>query len=385
MIDLLTEQHLQELITFRHTLHQFPETANQEHKTAQRVKEFLTNYPPDEIIENLGGTGIAAIYNGAEQGKTLMFRCELDALPIVEDNTIPYASQNKGNGHLCGHDGHMAIISGLGQLLHQNRPKKGRVILLYQPAEETGQGAPQILADEKFDAIRPDYIFALHNIPGAPIGQVLVRDNVFASASKGMIVRLKGKPSHASHPEGGINPSLAASQIIQAMLALPAMYTPFGQAALVTAIHTRIGLPAFGTSPGEGEVMFTLRSHRNEDMGQLTTRATQIATDIAKAHQLQPTIELVEEFDGVENDAECVQLIREAAKELGLQVKEREHPFSWSEDYGIFTSALKGAMFGLGSGENQPQLHNEDYDFPDKIIPQGVAMFYALITRLLNN
>lgn len=384
-MDLLTEQQLQQLIDFRHTLHQNPETANQEHETAQRVKEFLANYPPDELIENLGGTGIAAVYNGETEGKTLMFRCELDALPIVEDNNIPYASQNKGNGHLCGHDGHMAIISGLGQLLHHNRPKKGRAILLYQPAEETGQGAPQIMADDKFAAIRPDYIFALHNIPGAPIGQVLVRDNVFASASKGMIVRLKGKPSHASHPEGGVNPSLGASQIIQAMLALPQLSTPFEQAALVTAIHTRIGMAAFGTSPGEGEVMFTLRTHRNEDMGQLTSRATQVATDLAKAHQLQPTIKWVEEFDGVENDAECVQLIREAAKGLGFELKERQHPFSWSEDYGIFTSSLKGAMFGLGSGENQPQLHNEDYDFPDKIIPQGVAMFYSLITRLLNN
>lgn len=382
-MEITEEINIEELIAFRKKLHQFPETALEEKETAQRVKEYLQQYTPDEIIENVGGYGIVAIYNGAEEGDTIMFRCELDALPIAETNTFDYKSKNEGKGHKCGHDGHMVMVSGIAHYLSKNRPKKGRVILLYQPAEETGAGAPLMLANKKFSAIKPDYIFALHNLPGFKKGQIVIKKGVFAAASKAMIVKLKGYPSHASHPENGRNPALAAAQLIQSFLAVPQMHTELHRAALITTIHINVGQRAFGTSPGYGEAMFTLRAHRDEELNILVEKTTATAKGIAQANDLEVSIEWTEEFEAVKNDNGSVDRIQNAAQKLGLEILQVNEPFPWSEDFGDFTTQFKGAMFGLGAGENHPQLHNEDYDFPDDIIPQGTAMYISILKELL--
>jgi len=375
---------IEKLIELRHELHRIPETAHQEEKTAEFIKEFLSVYPPDELIDEIGGYGIAAIYNGEKAGPTVMLRCELDALPIPEVNEMDYRSQNEGNGHKCGHDGHMAIISGMAQYLHHSRPDTGRVILLYQPAEETGEGARKILNDKKFENLAPDFIYALHNLPGFPKGQILVKKGIFASASKGLIVSLKGRSSHASQPVNGINPAFAASQIMHSFFMIPQMHTRFHHAALITPIHMRVGQPAFGTSAADGEVMVTLRTHQDEEMEKLAEKAVHQARCIAEANYLKTEIHYTEEFEAVKNDARCVEFITEVAHELSLPVTRMDHPFPWSEDFGLFTSAFNGALFGLGAGENQPQLHNEDYDFPDDIIEPGLQMFYHITNKILN-
>jgi amidohydrolase len=384
MIKIAPEINISALVKLRHQLHQHPEISNQETQTALRVKQFLETTQPNLLIENIGGNGIVAVYNGKATGPTVALRCELDALPISDDIAAPYQSVNKGVGHKCGHDGHMAILLGMAQYLGAKRPKTGKAMLLFQPAEETGQGARRMLAHPKFTSLQPDYIYALHNLPGFAKGQILIKHGVFASASKGMIVRLTGATSHASHPEGGKNPALAVSQMLQSFLAIAQMHTPFNRAALITPIYMRVGQPAFGTSAGDGELMVTLRAHHDEEMDVLTERATATAKSIAALHGLGCDIEWTEEFEAVKNDNACVDLINTLAQQNGLAVTEVQQPFPWSEDFGVFTSKYKGALFGLGSGESQPQLHNQDFDFPDDIIPQGIAMFQYLVDYILN-
>jgi len=376
--------NLESLIAFRHQLHKVPETAHQEKKTAERVKDFLSDYSPDELIDGLGGYGIAAIYEGNTDGPAVMLRCELDALPIPEINDMQYKSQHKGKGHKCGHDGHMAIVSGMAQYLHKNRPDSGRVILLYQPAEETGEGAQKMLNDERFNQLKPDFIYALHNLPGFEKGRILIKNGIFASASKGIIIKLKGAPSHASHPENGRNPALAASQIIQSLFMIPQMHTEFQRAALITPVQIQVGQAAFGTSAGSGEVMATLRTHRDEEMEHLEKKVELHARNIAMAHDLEINISYIEEFKAVNNDKKCVNFIETVAKKLALPVTVTEQPFPWSEDFGLFTTAYTGALFGLGAGKNHPQLHNKDYDFPDEIIKPGIAMFQYITEQILN-
>lgn len=378
------ETGTESLLKLRHELHQHPCVSNDEEDTARRITTFLSGLSPSTIIQGIGGHGLAAIYDSKKEGPTLMFRCELDALPIQDAISAPYASVSEGKGHKCGHDGHMTIISGLAQHLATHPPAKGRVILLYQPAEETGEGARRILADEKFASLRPDYIFALHNIPGYPKGQILYKNEVLCAASRGMIIQLKGKPSHAGHPENGINPTLAASQIIGAFFSLPSMNTPLHQAALITPIHIRVGHRAFGTSAGDGELMFTLRTYSDNEMKGLTEKAEAIARGIASTHGLEIAIEWTDDFEAVKNNDACTNIIERAAHKAELTTTVLSHPFPWSEDFGLFTSAFKGAMFGLGSGENQPQLHNEDYDFPDDILGAGLAVLTNIIEEILN-
>jgi len=231
---------LNKLIAFRKYLHKYPELSKKEHETAKKIKEFLSTTLPDEIIHGVGGTGLAAIYNGKNPGKTIMIRGDIDALPIAEINNFEYASVNKNVSHKCGHDGHTTILAGLSIILNDKPIESGRVVLLFQPAEETGEGAAQVLSDSKFTELKPDYVFALHNLPGFDLNKVVIKEKHFAAASKGMIVKLFGKTSHAANPEHGISPALAVAEIIQQFNSLWQSKEKFKDFKLITLIHTRI-------------------------------------------------------------------------------------------------------------------------------------------------
>jgi amidohydrolase len=361
----------------RHRLHKFPELSGKEHKTAKLVKQNLLKFEPDNFIGNLGGTGIAAIFSGEKPGPSILFRCELDALPIQESNTFRYTSSYPGVSHACGHDGHMTIMMGFAEAIHNNPPSKGRIILLFQPSEENGQGAIKVLNDEQFKSISPDYVFALHNLPGYPAGSVILREGAFAAASKGMINRLFGKTSHAGEPENGISPALAMTDIIRKLTYLPQNNT-FEDFTMVTIIHSRLGEVAFGTTPGYAEVMATLRSYSNRDMDIIADEAIKLVRRIASENQLNIETSWTEEFPATINQKEALNIVRRSAQMSGLKTIFNQYPFRWSEDFSNFTLKYPGALFGLGSGEDHPQLHNPDYDFPEEIIDKGIEMFYGI-------
>src|SRR5690554_1369845 len=142
---MIDQVALNKLGRLRRELHQYPELSGQEKGTAARLRAFFEPLIPSGILERLGGEGLAIIYNGREAGPTTIIRCELDGLPVREDSQLPYQSTIKGMSHACGHDGHMAIVSGVGMAMAKNNPQKGRVVLLFQPAEETGEGAARVL------------------------------------------------------------------------------------------------------------------------------------------------------------------------------------------------------------------------------------------------
>ena len=159
-----------ELVMLRRELHQAPEVSGEEALTAARIMEFVERLNPDRLVSGLGGHGVAAVFDSGQPGPSVLFRCELDGLPIKEISAVDWRSRTDGKGHLCGHDGHMAIVCGLGMALAARRPARGRVIVLFQPAEETGAGAAAVIADPDFSSLRPDFAFALHNLPGLPLG-----------------------------------------------------------------------------------------------------------------------------------------------------------------------------------------------------------------------
>ncbi len=367
---------MNQLVQLRHTLHQFPETALEETQTARRILEFFRPLAPDQILENLGGTGLAFVFQGAKPGKRLLFRCELDGLPIADLKKSDHQSKIPGKGHLCGHDGHMAILCGLGEKLSQNRPESGEVLLLFQPAEETGDGAKAVIADPRFEQIRPDYAFALHNLPGYPIHQIVMRKGTFAAGSTGMTISLTGKTSHSAHPEVGINPAQALARLIQELPYLPQEATGF---ALLTLIYAELGSLAFGTSAGKGSLSMTLRAFDQQDLDSLIERVKGKARIIAQSERLDVEFSFVEQFAVSVNDGDLYPLVENAAKKLGLSLVEKPEPFRWSEDFGLFSQVCPSFLFGLGAGENCPQLHEGTYDFPDELIETGVEMFWELV------
>ncbi|OCB70194.1 amidohydrolase [Flavobacterium crassostreae] len=374
---------IEALSLLRKELHQYPEVSGNEKNTAQRIISFLKNYPPDEIITEVGEHGILALYKAKAAGKKLLFRSELDALPIEETNTFAHRSTIEGVSHKCGHDGHMAILCGLAMKLYHKRPDTGTVMLLFQPAEEDGSGAARVFNDPKFD-YKPDFAFALHNLPGYPKHQIVIKNNTFTCAVNSMVIQLKGKTAHAGEPEKGINPTLAIAAIISKFNSAIQPDISQSDYCLITPIYTRIGSKAYGVSAGDGEVHFTVRSNSNVQMKNVERFLENTVKELASQFQLVSSIEWIECFQANENNLQAAQHIRQAAKTNGLELLEKEFPFTWGEDFGLFTQQFPGAMFGLGSGLKTPALHNPDYDFPDEIITTGVATFYTITKQLLH-
>jgi amidohydrolase len=377
-------QRTEALLLLRKELHKNPEVSGKELETAKRIVAFLKNHAPDEIITEIGGAGVIAIYQGKQEGKTVLFRCELDALPIEEINTFEHRSLTNGVSHKCGHDGHMSILCGLATELSQNRPDTGRVLLLFQPAEEDGSGAREVFSDKKFASMQPDYVFALHNLPGFSKNQIVVKNGTFTCAVNSIIIKLKGVTAHAGEPEKGINPALAISSIIKEFDAIIQSDISKKDYCLITPVYIEMGKKSYGVSAGAGEVHFTVRSDSNSQMKKLEADLEKLAKSIAKEYQLECNITWTEGFQANENNKEATDNVRNAAKINNFQLLEKETPFTWGEDFGLFTQQYPGAMFGLGSGINTPALHNPDYDFPDEIISTGISVFHQIIKKITN-
>jgi len=368
---------MDDIIDLRHELHSNPELSGNEKSTAKRVVDFLSKYKPDELYTDIAGSGIAAVYNGKVSGATLLFRSDMDALPIQESSNIPYCSKSKGIAHLCGHDGHMAMISGLAKRLHEKPISKGRVILFYQPEEENGRGAKKAIEELSKLKLTPDCAFAIHNMPKYPFGSIILGKYTFSAASRGMIIKLAGKNAHAAYPENGINPSGAVAEIIQTLNG--AKYTKFFKGfILATIVHVRVGEIAFGTSPGYAEVMATLRAFNNVDMQKLSDYAVSSAKTIAAKYGLTIDIQFTDEFPATACNPELTHTIENIAKQQQREVIYIDEPNRWSEDFAYFTATIPSVIFGLGVGENHPDLHTNDYDFPDEVIPYGVDIMEGI-------
>ena len=383
--------NINEITAFRRELHSRPELSECETWTAKTIAVRLAKARPDKIVERLGTmqTGICAVFDSAQPGPTLLIRAELDALPIQESNTFDHRSTTSGVSHKCGHDGHMATLVAVADGLCDKPITAGRVYLLFQPAEETGTGAAAVIADKRFKALTPpDFVYAFHNVPKYPVGRVLVRDGTFAQASVGFIVKYRGKTSHSSYPEHGINPSRAVTELIMAVNSLDTRLADQVVAPVLGTISyaqlgdANLGLN-FGTTPGEASVAGVIRAQRTDDLTQVRAHLTDVALRLAAESGLSHDLTWHEAFAATVSSEECVDTIERAAGDAALTVERLQSPFRWSEDFGYFTEAYNGAFFGLGSGVEQPQLHDDGYDYPDDLIDIGAKLYRAIVDRHL--
>jgi amidohydrolase len=383
-MELLKGEELKDLQQLRRLLHQNPELSGKEKNTSARIEEFVKARTSAKILTGLGGYGLAVVFHFANEGPTILVRADMDALPIEEVNTFTHKSQAEGVSHKCGHDGHSTVLAGLSMALSKRPMEKGRVVLLFQPEEETGKGAAKVISDETFKMIIPDFVIGMHNLPGFPINSLVIKDGPFAAASTGMIIKIKGKSSHAAYPEQGNSPAEMMANLILQLQNIPEKQSAkFKDFTLATIIHAKLGEIAFGTNPGNAMVMATLRTFYNDDMTLLKKESERIAKTMAEEYRLMIDIEYVEEFPATINDTSVIEIISQAGEELGERIEEIEEPFRWSEDFGHFTKKYKGALFGIGSGTDSPGLHNPDYDFPDEIIPTGIHVFYKTLEKLI--
>lgn len=380
---MLTNFDLIELTEFRRELHKRPEVSGEERKTARTIIAALEALSPKLILSDLGGHGVAAVFEGDCDGPTVLFRAELDALPIQELTDLPWISQHPGTGHLCGHDGHMTMLLALGRLIARKPISSGRVVLMFQPAEEDGSGARAVVSDPAFSEIAPDWAFAIHNEPGRPLGQVGIRAGLINCASQGLEIRLTGKTAHAANPETGGSPARAVGYLIAALSELGAGGQLDDEFKLVTITHIRVGEPSFGISPGEAVIYATLRTANDAAMAALATGAQKLAAEAAKETGLEVAFLVRDDFAASVNDLDASRLAVSAMDAIGVAMGDDGLPMRASEDFGVFGWNAKAAMLLLGSGESHAALHNPDYDFPDDLIPVGAAIFDRIARDIL--
>lgn len=377
----MTPETLAQLTALRHELHQHPEISGQERNTALRIAELMAG--ADRVLTDIGGHGVAAVFDSRQSGPCVGIRCELDGLPIQETSTLPYVSRVDGKGHLCGHDGHMAIVVGVAEALKQLRPKTGRVVLIFQPAEETGQGAIAFRADPKFAEIAPDYVFSLHNLPGLDLGRVELSRGPTNCASCGMRIVLTGKTSHAAAPQDGVSPAGALAALMPKLAVLGKGGALSGDYALTTVTHAQLGEPTFGIAPGNAELWVTLRTVSDVRMQQLKTDAEALVMTVAQAEGLSAKVTYEDVFEACTNQEDAVATLVNACATEDVHCLIASDPQRFSEDFGQFGKGAKTAMFWLGAGKDHAQLHNPDYDFPDALIPIGTGIFLAAIRDVL--
>ncbi len=368
-------------IQLRRLLHSRPELSGHEADTADLIARFLEKHSNLRLIRRVGGHGLLAVHEFGEGGKTVLLRCELDALPIEEENNLPYKSTQSAVSHKCGHDGHMAILTKVALALDSMKFKSGRVVVLFQPAEETGEGARGILSDPAFHEFSPDHVIALHNLPGYEKGSVVVRPGQFNAEVISLVIAFTGETSHASEPEKGINPAAAIAEVIQRFARL-SNSSRGPNMRYLTPIQIEMGEEAFGVSAGAGNIKYTLRTWGAEELSALREQVEHVVTEIATTFGLDWSIHWTQHFAACYNSPTLTEHVRQAAHDAGLPILEAERPFRFGEDFGLFTQQYDGVMFGLGAGIDSPPLHSPTYDFPDELIEIGAEMFLKFLERI---
>lgn len=372
-------------LEFRHHIHANPELSTLEKNTSEFIVSELRKIGISKIHHGFSMYSVLVEIDGTEVGPTILFRCELDALPIQEENNFAYHSTIDGISHKCGHDGHAASMFRFAQKLIESPLKKGKILLFFQSAEEIGAGAKAAIESGIFTQFNIDFVFAYHNFPGFPMGAIMVKEGLFTPCVESGVFELKGKTSHAAEPLKGINPALAIAEIIVYLNSLNKQDKATDNFFVATPIHIEMGEKAYGTSAGKATIGYTFRTWKNERFDAMKLQIENKVAEITKKHQLELTSNWIETFNANENSTEAYKQIKNAAKASNFEIIELEKPFEFGEDFGLFTKKYKGAMFGIGSGINQAPLHNSTFDFPDELIDIASSMFYQIAMQVLEN
>lgn len=353
---------LEKTKNLRRSLHEIPELSFQEKKTKKALIDFIKANTDLTVIDC--GAWFYVEKEVSEPERIIGIRADFDAVE----------GANGLAGHYCGHDGHSASLAGFALLLDQMEVQS-TVYLIFQPAEETGQGGEMCSALISEKGI--EEMYAYHNIPGYPAGEILLFEQTFACASTGLKLSFHGTPAHAAYPENGKNPALALAQCL--LYSQERMKEPSKGMILATVIGLEMGSDAYGVSASHGELKLTVRGEYQEEFLALKKDILKKAQELAGKYELEFYCEEIEPFPATENTRECVLFIKDCAREAGLSTREVEEANRWSEDFGYYLQKTKGAMFGVGAGIETPALHTINYEFPDEIMEAVIRLYDKLV------
>lgn len=356
---------MERIINLRKKLHNTPEISMKEKKTKQMLMDFLSMNTTLEIVDM--DSWFYAYCKGTNSERAIAFRADYDAVDC-------------GNGkarHLCGHDGHSAILAGFALELEELKPACD-VYLIFQPGEETGEGGK--LCSQLIDEKNISEIYGLHNIPGVDENTVVLLRDTFACASTGMEIIVSGVASHAAYPEQGKNP---AEMIARIVLYLKEYLAESHKGIVLgTVIGIDVGSEAYGVSAGNGVLRLTFRAEHQEEYDMLIDSISDYVYKLSAENKMECNIRLIEEFPATVNTPDVVNKLKNICESIGISTVYAKEPFRWSEDFGYYLKKTKGAYFGIGCGAKHPGLHTDGYEFNDDIIETAIKIYKEIAKAL---
>ena len=373
-----------ELVSFRRDLHAHPELGFQEERTSQKVAEALVAAGL-EVHQNIGGTGVVGILRQGNGGASILMRADMDALPITEMSDHGYVSQINGVMHACGHDGHTTMLLGAAKYLAQNDTFNGTAYFLFQPNEEHGLGAQAMLADGVLDNYPADEVYAIHNLPGAPLGQFSTRVGNICASETLFEITIKGQGGHASMPQVGVDAILVGAELVTTLQTIVARKMA-PNAGVVVSVTEFITDGARNVLPGNATLRGDTRARTPKDRENIAKFMRQICQGAAVTHNVEIDVNIWTEFIETTNSEAPCNAAMTAAAGLGLDTIPDRPPMSFSEDFAHFAAAKPGCFVLMGNGETGPHgqpLHANDYDFNDDGLVIGAAFWARLVQERL--
>uniref|UniRef100_E6PWL0 Putative Hippurate hydrolase n=1 Tax=mine drainage metagenome TaxID=410659 RepID=E6PWL0_9ZZZZ len=374
----------------RRDIHAHPELCFHEDRTSDTIAALLTEWGLP-VHRGLGRTGVVAVIEGSKgPGRSIGLRADIDALPVTEKNTFAHVSTHPGKMHACGHDGHTAMLLAAAHHLSRNRDFAGRVVCIFQPAEEGGGGAREMIKDGLFDKFPVDAVFGMHNWPGLPAGHFAVKAGPVMASSNEFRIVVRGKGSHAAMPHLGLDPLPAACQMALGFQTIISRNKNPQEAGVISVTMIHAG-EATNVVPDSVEIQGTARTFTTELLDLIESRMREMAQHTAQAFGMQCDFEFHRNYPPTINHAVETEFARRVMSELvGEEAIHNFEPSMGAEDFAYMLQARPGAylIIGNGGGDHRSPghgagpctLHNASYDFNDDIIPLG-ASFWVQLSR----
>jgi hippurate hydrolase len=381
---MTSENHLDDLVTWRHDLHAHPEFGFEETRTSDFVARKLKEFGIDDVATGVGGVGVVATLRRGTSNRVIALRADMDALRISEKSGLAYASTTPGLMHACGHDGHTTILLGAARKLAEEGGFDGTVRFIFQPAEEWGKGALAMLDDGLMERFPFDEIYGIHNMPGFPTGEIRTSAGAVMSAEDNFKITLRGVGGHASRPHFGNEVLVAACALVTNLQTIVARrLDPTGIA--VVSVTELVTDGTRNALPGLAHILGDARSFDPEVSAAIEKQMRIIAEGTAHAYNVAVEVEYTREFVPLINDAALAEEALATARALfgDEAVAVCDKPITASEDFARFLTRAPGCFVFIGNGLDSPSLHNPQYDFNDACLPRAVEFFAELTRRRL--
>ena len=366
--------------SWRHHIHQNPELLYDTIHTSKFVETKLKEFGCDEVITGIGRTGVVAIIKGKENksGKVIGLRADMDALPIQEQTNLDYASKVPGIMHACGHDGHTAMLLGAAKYLSDTRNFDGEVALVFQPAEEGGGGAKEMIDDGLIEKFNIQEFYGMHNMPGLEIGQFSIKSGDFFAAADTFTIKIIGKGGHAAKPQETVDPVLISSNLVMALQSIASRNTNPTKDVVVSVCTFLTDTVSFNVIPEMVTLKGTLRTFDKEVQAIAKDKIFSLSKSIAEAYGGKAEIEFNYGYPVMKNSNDATEIAKTVAEKVSGKNIVSAEKIMGAEDFSYMLNATKGAYILIGNGDTD-SVHSPTYVFNDEILPIGSSYWAELV------